>query len=69
LARRANNTGEHLLGVQARMFQRFEHVIGPQREHTRAAAARDVAEGVREKGFAHTDGADDRDMRMGVEKA
>src|SRR5438874_2159371 len=55
--------------IQAGMFQRLEHLIGPEGEHARRPAARDMAEGVREKGFADADGPDDRDVRMRVEKA
>ena len=51
------------------MLERFEHLVGADGEDGRAAPAGDVAEGMREKGFADADETDDRDMGVGVEEA
>jgi hypothetical protein len=51
------------------MLQRFEHLVGADSEHGRAAAAGDVAECVGEEGFADAHRADDGDVGMGIEKA
>ena len=55
--------------IEARVLQRLEHLVGADGEDGGAAPAGDVAEGMREKGFADADGADDRDVRVGIEKA
>ena len=51
------------------MLQRLQHLVGADGEDGGAAPAGDVAEGMREKGLADADGADDGDVRVGVEEA
>ena len=51
------------------MLERLEHLIGADGEHGGAAPAGDVAERMGEKGLADADGADDGDVRVGVEEA
>ena len=55
--------------IESRMLERFEHLVGADGEHGRPAPAGDVAEGMREKGFADADGADDGDMGVRIEEA
>jgi hypothetical protein len=55
--------------VEPRVLEGLAHLIGADREDGGAAPARDVAEGVSEKGLADADGPDDRDVGMRVEEA
>ena len=55
--------------IEARVLQRLEHLVGADGEHGGAAPAGDVAEGMREKGLADADGADDGDVGVRVEEA
>jgi len=49
---------------QPRVLERLEHAVGAQREHRKAAAARQVAECVGDESLADTDGADDGDVSV-----
>ena len=55
--------------VEPRVLERLEHLVGADGEDSGAAPAGDVAERVREKGLADADGADDRDVGVGIEEA
>jgi len=50
------------------MRERLEHRVRSHGQDRGASPARDVAEGMREKGLPHADGPDDGDVGMGVEK-
>jgi len=55
--------------VEPGVLEGLEQLVRAQRQRRAAAAAGDVAEGVRQEGLADADWADDRDVRVGFEEA
>jgi hypothetical protein len=51
------------------VLQGLQHAISPESEDGVAVTAGDVTEGVSEEGLAHTDGADDDRVGVGVDEA
>jgi len=55
--------------VEAALLEAPQHRVGPREDDVVAVARRDVAEGVREKGLADTDGSEDDDVLARVDEA
>lgn len=55
--------------VEPRMLEGLVQLVGAQRPHRVGAPAGDVAQGVRQKGLAHTDGPDDGHVLVRLQEA